>query len=88
LTGTVSFYDYGIMVAGPFTVSNGQAQMGSGDLDTIGVHQFTARYNGDPRNLSSTSAGLSQTITGTTLVIITGSTGSDSHALSATVGIQ
>jgi hypothetical protein len=88
ITGTVNFYDYGVLVVGPVSLVNGMATMGSSNLSSIGVHQITATYNGDANNLSSTSTALTQTITGTLAISLEGSTGADAHFIAATVGIQ
>ena len=88
LPGTVSFFDYGSQVAGPFPLSNGVVEIGSNYLSSIGVHQVTAKYSGDQNNLASTSSVLVQTITGTFPATIQGATGADTHTLQVTVGIQ
>jgi subtilase family serine protease len=90
LTGTVSFYDNGNGVLGPFNLVNGQAQTTAqfGGIFGVGLHQLTAVYNGDSENLTSTSASVSQAITGTYSIQIQGWTGVDGHFLSATVGVQ
>jgi subtilase family serine protease len=90
LTGTVSFYDNGSGVLGPFSLANGQAQTTAqfGGIFGVGLHQLTAVYSGDSGNLTSTSAPVSQAITGTYSIQIQGWTGGDGHSLSATVGVQ
>jgi subtilase family serine protease len=90
LTGTVSFYDNGSGVLGPLSLTNGQAQTTAqfGGIFGVGLHQLTAVYSGDSENLTSTSAPVSQAITGTYNIQIQGWTGADGHFLSATVGVQ
>lgn len=90
LTGNVTVYDYGQAVWSIDSLTNGQAQFsgGFGGIFGIGVHQFTAKYNGDSQNLTSTSSAVAQAITGTNQVFITGSTGADSHMITANLVIQ
>jgi len=87
--GGMTFYDYGVAVtpALPVSAAQPQVQIGSSDL-ILGVHQLTAKYSGDTNNQPSTSAALSQTITGTFVTSITGATGSDTHAMQVTLGLQ
>jgi hypothetical protein len=66
-----------------------QAQLSQGNvLINIGYYQITATYNGDANNLTSTSAPITQAITGTFMVSINASTGSDFHFLNGNVGLQ
>jgi hypothetical protein len=88
LTGTVNFYNFGAPVNGGIPPSNGQASTGSGWLNNLGLYQITAQYTGDASNLASTSAPLTQVITGTMPVTIQGSTGGDVHLLQVTLGLQ
>lgn len=90
LTGTVSIYDYANGLLGPFTLTNGQAQTTAqfGGILGVGVHQLTATYIGDSQNLPSTSAPVSQAVTGTFSIQVQGWTGADGHFLNATIGIQ
>jgi hypothetical protein len=88
LTGTVNFYNFGAPVNGGIPPTNGQASTGSGWLNNPGLYQITAQYTGDANNLASTSAPLTQVITGTMPVTIQGSTGGDFHFLQATLGLQ
>lgn len=90
VSGTITFYDYGVAVAAPFPLTSGQPsiQIGTDYLWFIGVHQLTAKYNGDAHNLASTSVPLIQTITGTVPVSIQGATGSDVHSIQVTIGLQ
>jgi hypothetical protein len=90
LTGTISFYDYGNQIfAGEIPPSNGQVQATNfGYVYGLGVHQFTARYSGDPKNLASRTSILTQTITGTTSVGLQGNTAGDYHYVNVTIGVQ
>jgi hypothetical protein len=88
LTGTISFYNFGIPIAGGFPPVNGQAQTGQGYINNPGVYQITATYSGDGANLTSTSAPLIQVLTGTFPIVIQGTTGGDVHYLQASVGVQ
>ena len=88
-TGAVSFYDYstGIPI-GAAGLINGQAQVTPNLSGTIGVYQITATYSGDTNNLTSTSAPVTQVITGTFPIFFTANTGTDSHTIQGTVGLQ
>jgi hypothetical protein len=90
LSGTITFYDYGTPFAGAFPVTDTgpSIQIGTDYLSFVGIHQLPAKYSGDTNNLSSTSAAVNQTITGTFPVTIQGTTGSDIHSIQATVGVQ
>jgi hypothetical protein len=88
LTGTVNFYNYGSPVNGGIPPTNGQAQTGSGYINNPGLYQITATYSGDASNSPSTSAPLTQVITGTMPVTIQGNTGGDFHYLQAMLGVQ
>jgi hypothetical protein len=71
-TGTVQLVDNGQAVGGPIRVSAGIASFLSTSLP-VGVHVMTAQYSGDSKTLGSTSAPLTQAITGQVIVEITGS---------------
>jgi hypothetical protein len=90
LTGTITIYDNGTAVIGPLSLTNGQAQTTAayGGIFGVGVHQLSASYSGDTENLVSTSAPMTQAITGIFNIQIQGYTGADGHFLPATVGIQ
>jgi len=88
-SGFVVFYDYGQPTTAQIPVVNGVATYSSvGYAYGIGVHQFTAKYEGDANNLSSTSAASSMAVTGTTSISVVGATGGDQHYLSGSITIQ
>ena len=88
LTGLVNFSNFGSPVNGGISPTNGQAQTGSGYLNNPGLYQITATYTGDRYNASSTSAPLTQVITGTLPVTIQGQTGGDTHVIPAMLCLQ
>jgi hypothetical protein len=89
VTGTVDFFNFGSPIAQGIPVVNNQAQMNQGNqLINTGLYQITAKYNGDTNNMASTSAPLTQVITGTFPIYIMATTGTDIHQIQATVGIQ
>jgi hypothetical protein len=88
LTGIVTFYNFGVAFAGGVPPTNGQAQTGQGYLNNPGLYQVTATYSGDTNNLPSTSAPLTQVITGTMPVTIQGHTGGDVHSMQVSLGVQ
>jgi len=55
---------------------------------SVGTHNITANYGGDPTHSASTSAGLQQVITGTTQLQITATGGGQSQSLQLSVMIQ
>ena len=59
-TGTVIFFDGGTQI-GTGTLAAGTATFTTSSL-TVGSHSMTAQYGGDPNNVASVSAALTQTI--------------------------
>jgi hypothetical protein len=88
LTGTVQFSDNGLAIAAALPLVNGQVQVPAGYVNGIGLHQITAIYSGDTKNLSSNSTPLGQAITGTISIPIVANTGGDMKSIQATVGVQ
>jgi len=86
-TGSVTFFDAGVLIGQPASLSGGTAQMQANSL-SVGTHNITANYGGDPNHSASTSAGLQQVITGTTQLQITASGGGQSQSLQLSVVIQ
>lgn len=86
--GTVTFYNFGTAIAGGFPVTDNEAQIGSGYINSPGLYQITASYSGDPNNNASTSSPITQVITGTMPATIQAATGGDVHFLQATIGVQ
>ena len=77
----------GAGLAPPVTVINGTAQV-QVTVFPVGTHQIVAEYSGDTENQASQSGALNLTITGSSLVQITGTTGSVSHLMSLNVTVQ
>ena len=89
VTGTVDFHTPNGILAGGVPVVNGQAQLqAQGYFTSPGLFQITAYYNGDSNNLPSQSSVLVQAITGTIQFTVAGKTGTDTHSLQGTFGIQ
>ena len=89
ISGTLTFYDYGIAITNSLPVSTSQPQVEIGTSNLIlGVHQLTVKYSGDANNLPSTSPSISQTITGSFPISIQGQTGVVYHAVDVTIGLQ
>jgi len=89
VTGTVDFHTPNGILAGGVPVVNGQAQLqAQGYFTTPGTFQLTAFYNGDSHNLPSQSSTLTQAITGTIPITVTGQTGTDTHVLQGTIVLQ
>jgi hypothetical protein len=89
ISGTLTFYDYGVPDGTPFVVTSAQpqAQLVGGNL-FLGIHQITAKYSGDAKNLPSSSPSITQTITGSVTITIQGQTGTVIHSVPITVGLQ
>ena len=80
-TGTVTFYDGATSLGAPATVSGGKATISTSSL-AVGGHLITATYSGDTNNASSSSATLTQVITGTTTLQINATSGTLVHTIS------
>jgi len=85
-TGTVTFYD-GTTAIGTGTVSNDAASLQASSL-AVGSHTITATYGGDSNNVTSSSAAITQVVTGTTNVVISAASGSLSHTITLPVTLQ
>ena len=60
-TGTVTFYDNGVILGSAQTITNGIATLSINKLDA-GSHPFTATYSGDTYYNASTATTLSQVV--------------------------
>jgi hypothetical protein len=85
-TGGVDFYlsgnwyGKGNLVAGTATLTT--------TIAAPGAYSLTAQYEGDTQNLSSGSGGVSQAVTGSTVINVTGQTGALFHISNVTVTLQ
>jgi hypothetical protein len=87
-TGTVTFTDPNAGVLGqPVAVVNGTAQMQL-SVPFFGLYSITATYSGDATNLQSKSSAASLTVTGSAVVLVTGSTGALTHTSNVLLTIQ
>jgi hypothetical protein len=87
-TGTVQFYNYGSSYGLPVILTNGQAQT-QGISNSVALYKFTASYSGDSNNKPSTStASVTQVVTGTVSYTVVAATGGDIHILNGYVGLQ
>jgi hypothetical protein len=87
VAGSVTFLDGGSPFRGAQVVSG--TATATIDFLTVGTHVITTQYSGDANNFPSTTAGsLNQVITGTTLVNLSGNTGTTTHTTSINVAIQ
>ncbi len=89
--GTVTFNTFNNLLLAVAPLSKGEAQIGLGQMSVRGLYQITATYSGDYENLLSTSAPLTQVLTGTATTEIqctSGPNGRLSHALLVTIGVQ
>jgi hypothetical protein len=85
-SGTVNFYANGGWL-GTGNLSSGSTTLAS-SLPFPGLYSITAQYAGDPNNLTSTSTGLSESVTGSTVFQLNGQTGSVYHSVNVTVTLQ
>jgi hypothetical protein len=85
-TGSVAF------MAGGSYLGNSNLVAGTATLTTSiaspGIYSVTAQYNGDFQNLASTSAGVSQVVSGSTVIQVYGNTSVLSHVANITVTLQ
>jgi len=85
-TGSVSFYAGGSWI-GQANLSAGTAALNT-FLALPGVYAITAQYAGDPNNLASTSPGVSEAVTGATVMQVNGQTSTLFHSVNVTVTLQ
>src|SRR5262249_41060119 len=85
-TGAVSFYASGSWY-GQANLSAGTATLNT-SLALPGIYSITAQYQGDANNLTSTSPGISEGVTGSTVMQVNGQTSTLSHAVNVTVTLQ
>ncbi len=85
-SGTVNFYANGNWL-GSSNLTAGTATL-STSLVFPGIYSVTAQYVGDSNNLASTSSGVSQAITGSTLMQVNGQTSTLFHSVNVTVTLQ
>ena len=88
LTGTITFFNFGAAISGG-AIFNGQAQTGQGYINNPGLYSITASYSGDANHLASTTtAPLTQVITGAFPASLQANTGADIHVLQVMLGVQ
>jgi len=85
-TGSVSFYLSGGYYGSAYLVAGSASVTASPAIP--GIYSLIAQYAGDANNLGSTSAGVSQAVTGTTIMQVNAQTGTLFHSTSVTVTLQ
>jgi subtilase family serine protease len=75
-----SYYGQSNLIAGTATLSTSVA--------SPGIYAITAQYAGDANNLTSTSPGVPQSVTGSTVMQINGQTSALFHSVNVTVTLQ
>lgn len=85
-TGNVDFYFSGTWV-GTTPVLGGTATLNT-SVPSPGIYALSATYNGDLQTLRSTSSNLTEYVTGSSTVTITGQTASLIHQANVTVILQ
>jgi hypothetical protein len=86
-TGMVQLYDNGKAHLSPVNVSAGIATFLATTLP-VGVHSFTANYLGDTHTLPSTSAPISQVITGQVPLQISGVSNGNTETVNFTIVVN
>jgi len=88
-TDQVQLLDGGSPTGIPVTVSGGTATLTTSALTTVGTHMITAHYAGDATYTQGSSSGaLDVTVTGTTQLPITGTSGSATASGSVSLTIN
>lgn len=85
-TGSVSFYLSGGYYGSAYLVAGSASVTASPAIP--GIYSLIAQYAGDANNLGSTSAGVSQAVTGTTIMQVNAQTGTLFHSTNVTVTLQ
>src|SRR6266481_1131488 len=85
-TGQVGFYANGGWI-GTVPLSGGTASLNI-TFPFPGIFSVTAQYSGDSTNLNSTSPGVNESVTGSTVMQLSGQTGSFVHSVNVTVTVQ
>ncbi|HKW63636.1 MAG TPA: Ig-like domain repeat protein [Candidatus Acidoferrum sp.] len=85
-TGAVSFYANGSYY-GQANLTAGTATLNT-SLAFPGIYSITAQYAGDTNNLPSTSPGVSEAVTGSTVMQVNGQTSTLFHSTNVTVTLQ
>jgi hypothetical protein len=85
-TGSVNFYANGSWY-GQANLTAGTASLNT-SLASPGVYSVTAQYAGDSSNLPSTSPGVSEAVTGTTVMQVNAQTSTLFHSINVTVTLQ
>jgi len=85
-TGQVGFYANGGWI-GTAPLSGGTASLNT-TFPFPGIFSVTAQYSGDATNLNSTSPGVNESVTGSTVMQLSGQTGSLVHSVNVTVTVQ
>jgi hypothetical protein len=85
-TGNVTFYANGGWI-GQSNLTAGTATLNT-TLPFAGIYSITAQYVGDANNLTSTSSGVGESVTGSTVMQVNGQTSTLFHAANVMVTIQ
>jgi hypothetical protein len=85
-TGQIGFYANGGWI-GTASLAGGTASLNT-TFPFPGIFSVTAQYSGDSNNLNSTSPGVSESVTGSTVMQLSGQTGSLVHSVNVTVTVQ
>jgi len=85
-SGTVNFYASGSWI-GASTLAAGTATLNT-TLPFPGIYSVTAQYAGDFNNLTSTSPGVGESVTGSTVMQVNAQTSTLFHSLNVTVTLQ
>ncbi len=84
--GNVAFYTNGSWI-GVSTLAAGTATLNT-TLPFPGIYSITAQYAGDSNNLTSTSPGVGESVTGSTVMQVNAQTSTLFHSVNVTVTLQ
>ncbi|HEV3420818.1 MAG TPA: Ig-like domain repeat protein [Candidatus Acidoferrum sp.] len=90
ITGGVVFYQNGTAISSVIPVANAQATFTlNNPIGNLGIYTYTASFNGDPKNLpSSTATGVTEEYEGSVPIQIQAATGILSHSVQIQITLQ
>jgi hypothetical protein len=90
ITGGVVFYQNGTAISSVIPVANAQATFTlNNPIGNLGIYTYTASFNGDPKNLpSSTATGVTEEFEGSLPIQIQAATGILSHSVQIQITLQ
>lgn len=87
LTGSVTFYQDAFPISQTIPLVAGKATFVL-PYNGVGIFPYSAKYNGDTQNLTSSSSRLNEVYTGSTQVYLQGQTSTLTHQTTVTLNLQ